>query len=216
MQGLRQLLSSHKQYFIGYVLILIITIIPQLFISQNELFLKVNELHNKFFDQFFYWLTYLGDGVTFIVLIIVLLFYSYSKALSGLVIFLSTSIFAQLLKNLFFSDSYRPLKYLSAQNIIHIPDGVSPLANNSFPSGHTVTAFALATFLVLIYTKRNIWQTLLPVAWLIAYSRIYLTHHFPIDVWVGSVIGTFGTLLVFWLVSTSFENRFGNKSLLNR
>ena len=216
MLGLRQILFSHKQYFIGYLLILIITVIPQLVISQNELFLGVNEVNNKFFDHLFYWVTYLGDGITFLVIVLVLLFYSYSKAFGALIIFLSTSIFAQLLKNLFFGDHYRPLKYLASEYIIHIPDGVSPLLNNSFPSGHTVTAFALATFLVLTYPKRNIWLPLLLVAWFIAYSRIYLTHHFPIDVWVGSIIGTFGTLLVFWLVNTGLENRFGDKSLLNR
>ena len=216
MQGLRQILSSHKQYFIGYVLILIITVIPQLFTTQNELFLKVNGLNNSSLDWFFFYLTYFGDGITFIVIIVVLLFYSYSNALSGLSIFLSTSLFAQLLKNLFFADHFRPFKYLSEQYDLHIPEGVTPLLNNSLPSGHTVTAFALATFLVLTYPKRNIWLPLLLFAWLIAYSRIYLTHHFPIDVWLGSVIGTVGTLLVFWLVAPRFDKRFGQRSVLNR
>jgi membrane-associated phospholipid phosphatase len=216
MQGLRQLLSSHKQYFIGFVLILIITAIPQLLISQNELFHEVNKLNTSTLDSFFFYLTYFGDGITFILIIIILLFYSYSKALNGLVIFLSTSLFAQLLKNLFFADHFRPFKYLSEQNDLHVPEGVSTLLNNSLPSGHTVTAFAIATFLVLIYPKKNIWLPLLLVAWLIAYSRIYLTHHFPIDVWAGSVIGTLGTLLVFWLVAAKFDKRFADKSLLNR
>lgn len=216
MQGLRQILSSQKQYFIGFVLILIITGIPQLLFSQNELFLEVNKLNTSALDAIFFYLTYFGDGITFLVIIIGLLFYSYSKALSGLVIFLSTSLFAQLLKNLFFADYFRPFKYLSEQNDLHVPEGVSTLLKNSLPSGHTVTAFALATFLVLTYPKRNIWLPLLLVAWLIAYSRIYLTHHFPIDVWAGSVIGTIGTLLVFWLVAARLDNRFGPKSLLNR
>ena len=216
MQGLRQLVSSHKQYFIGFLLILIITAIPQLLFSQNVLFLKVNQLNTRALDAIFFYLTYFGDGITFVVIIIVLLFYSYSKALSGLVIFLSTSLFAQLLKNLFFADHYRPFKYLSEQNDLYVPEGVSTLVNNSLPSGHTVTAFALATFLVLAYPKKNIWLPLLLMAWFIAYSRIYLTHHFPIDVWVGSVIGTLGTLLVFWLVAAKFDKGFADKSLLNR
>jgi membrane-associated phospholipid phosphatase len=216
MQGLRQLLSSHKQYFIGFLLILIITAIPQLLFSQNALFLKVNQLNTGALDAIFFYLTYFGDGITFVVIIIVLLFYSYSKALSGLVIFLSTSLFAQLLKNLFFADHYRPFKYLSEQNDLYVPEGVSTLVNNSLPSGHTVTAFALATFLVLAYPKKNIWLPLLLMAWFIAYSRIYLTHHFPIDVWLGSVIGTLGTLLVFWWLAAKFDKKFADKSLLNR
>ena len=216
MQGLRQILSTHKWYFSGFVLILILTLIPQLILGQNGLFLKINELNNDTLDSFFFYLTYFGDGITFVIIIIVLLFTSYSKALSGLIIFLSTSLFAQLLKNLFFDDYYRPFKYLSEQYELHIPAGVTPLYNNSFPSGHTVTAFALATFFILAYPKRNSWLPLLLLAWLTAYSRVYLTHHFPMDVWVGSIIGTFGALIVYQLVAPKLDNRFNNKSLLNR
>lgn len=216
MQGLGQIISSHKWYLISFVSVLIITLVPQLFLSQNELFLEINSNNSSFLDSFFYWLTYFGDGLTFVAIIIILLFYSYSKALTGLLVFLSTSLFAQLLKNLFFADHYRPFKYLSEQDDLHIPNGVSPIINNSFPSGHTVTAFALATFLVLTYKKKYAWFPLLAMAWLTAYSRVYLTHHFPVDVWVGSIIGTGITILVFWLIASKFDLKFGNKSLLNK
>ena len=216
MQGLRQILSDHKRYFIGFLLILIITLAPQLLKNQHDLFLIINSSNNRILDLFFYWLTYFGDGITFAILILVLLFYSYHKALSGLIIFLSTSLVAQLIKNLLFANHYRPFKYLAEQNNLHIPEGVTTLVNNSFPSGHTVTAFAMATFLVLTYPKRNIWLPLLLVASLTAYSRVYLTHHFPVDVWAGSLIGTLGALLLFWLIDDKMARRFGNKSLLNR
>ena len=216
MQGLRQILSAHKWYFIGFLLILTITFIPQLLQSQNDLFLFINSSNSRFLDSFFYWLTYFGDGITFAILIVVLLFHSYSKALNGLIIFLSTALIAQLLKNFVFADHYRPFKYLAEQNDLHIPEGVTILINNSLPSGHTVTAFAMATFLILSYPKRKTWLLLLVLAWLTAYSRIYLTHHFPIDVWVGAIIGTIGALLVFWLMADKLDNRFANKSLLNR
>ena len=216
MHGLRQILSIHKWYFIGFFLVLISALVPQLLFSQSELFLTVNKSNNNFLDSFFYWITYLGDGITYVIVIIVLLFYSYSKALNGLIIFLSTSLIAQLLKNFVFADHYRPFKYLSEQNDLHIPEGVTTLINNSLPSGHTVTAFAMATFLILSFTNRKIWLPLLIVAWITAYSRIYLTHHFPIDVWVGAIIGTIGALLVFWIMADKLDNRFADKSLLNR
>ena len=133
MQGLGQIISSHKWYLISFVSVLIITLVPQFFLSQNELFLEINSNNSSFLDSFFYWLTYFGDGLTFVAVIIILLFYSYSKALTGLLVFLSTSLFAQLLKNLFFADHYRPFKYLSEQYDLHIPNGVSPIINNSFP-----------------------------------------------------------------------------------
>ena len=57
----------------------------------------------------------------------------------------------------------------------------------SFPSGHAAMAFALATFLSLVRGRAATgW---LVVAVLTALSRVYLGHHFPSDVLVGSVVG---------------------------
>ncbi len=216
MQRLGELISTHKLYYIGFSLLLVITLIPQLVINQNELFLIINGLNNSSLDFIFYWLTYLGDGLVFIVLIFILLFISYSKALLGMMAFLVTSLIAQILKQVFFAQHYRPFKVLAGQYSLHVPDGVQTLANNSFPSGHAVTVFALATFLILAFSIRKMVVAVLLLAWLIVYSRIYLTHHYPIDVWVGSIIGVVGTLLIFWLLAPYFQNKFGNKSLLNR
>ena len=216
MQAIGHIISTNRWFFSGFVLILIVTLIPQLLLSQNALFLEINSWHTTAWDNFFYWLTYLGDGLSFIAIILVLLFFSYSKALNGLVIFLTTSLLAQLLKNLFFNEHFRPFKVLSDDNVLHIPDGVNPLLNNSFPSGHTITAFSIATFLVLISSKRIVWLPLLIAAWLIGFSRIYLTHHFPADVWAGAVLGTLSTLIVFWLAGANFDRRFGTKSLLSK
>ena len=216
MQRLSNILIDHKWYFSIYFLVLVLTLIPQLLLNQTELFLEINAFHNATLDFLFYWITYFGDGLTFAILIAVLFFFSFRKALSGLIIFLSTAVIAQLFKRVLFEGRFRPFKVLSEQYQLYIPEGVQPLLNESFPSGHTVTAFALATFLVLTYPKKVSWLMLLLLAWLTAYSRVYLTHHFPIDVWVGSLIGTVGGLLMFWLFADKLNRRFGNKSILNR
>jgi len=205
-----------KLYLSGFFIFLILTLIPQFIHSQNELFLLINELNNPFLDRFNYYFTYLGDGITFIIIIVILLFISYGKALNGLIIFLSTALIAQLLKRFLFAERVRPFAVLSEDHQLHIPQDVSPITTLSFPSGHTVTAFALSTFIVLIYPKRNLWLPLLIAAWLTAYSRIYLTHHFPIDVWVGSLIGTLGAVALYTLLGPWSVNKFGSKSLLNR
>jgi len=216
MHRLGEIVSVNRWYFSGYFLILIISLIPQIFLNQTELFLEVNSMHSGALDFFFYWITYFGDGATFAILVAVLFFISYSKALNGLTMFLSTAIFAQVLKRVFFADHFRPYTVLSEQYEIYVPEGVKTLIFETFPSGHTTTAFAMATFLVLTYPKRNIWLAMLVLAWLTAYSRVYLTHHFPIDVWVGSIIGTIGGLIIYWLFAARFDKKFGDKSLLNR
>lgn len=58
----------------------------------------------------------------------------------------------------------------------------------SFPSGHTMTAFAIAIPLVLFYPALTI--VLLFCAFSIAISRILLGMHFLSDVIAGALIGT--------------------------
>jgi undecaprenyl-diphosphatase len=61
--------------------------------------------------------------------------------------------------------------------------------DKSFPSGHTSTAFSVATSLSLQYKK---WYVVVPVyAWAssVGYSRLYLGEHYPTDVLAGAAIG---------------------------
>ncbi len=67
----------------------------------------------------------------------------------------------------------------------------------SFPSGHTSTAFAMATAISLSNPK---WYVITPCflwAGAVAYSRMYLGLHFPSDVFGGIVIGV-GSSLIIW------------------
>jgi membrane-associated phospholipid phosphatase len=65
----------------------------------------------------------------------------------------------------------------------------------SFPSGHTSSAFALATSLSLAFPK---WYVIAP-AYLYAsaagYSRMHLGVHYPSDVLAGAIVGTGSALL---------------------
>jgi membrane-associated phospholipid phosphatase len=69
----------------------------------------------------------------------------------------------------------------------------------SFPSGHTSSAFALATSFALAYPK---WYVIAPVyvwAGATAYSRMHLGVHYPSDVLAGAVLGSGCAMLSHYL-----------------
>ncbi|MGQ9543868.1 MAG: phosphatase PAP2 family protein [Candidatus Bathyarchaeia archaeon] len=60
-------------------------------------------------------------------------------------------------------------------------------AGSSFPSGHSERVFALATILRGKGRKRA--ALLYILAATVAFSRVYLGVHYPLDIFVGSLIG---------------------------
>jgi hypothetical protein len=73
--------------------------------------------------------------------------------------------------------------------------------STSFPSGHTSTAFAVATALSRAYPK---WYVIAPSylwAGSVGYSRMYLGVHYPSDVFGGALLGTTTS----WLLKPAFK-----------
>ncbi len=64
-------------------------------------------------------------------------------------------------------------------------------AHNSFPSGHTITAFAVATVISRRYGRHRRWVPILAYggAAAIGFSRLTLSAHYTSDVFVGAVFG---------------------------
>lgn len=69
-------------------------------------------------------------------------------------------------------------------------------AMTSFPSGHTVTAFALATAISHLWPRLSIPAWIFAIA--IGISRIAIGAHYPSDVLGGAFIGTFSVYLILY------------------
>ncbi len=64
----------------------------------------------------------------------------------------------------------------------------------SFPSGHAANSFAAAVYLSYIYRRYAPIFFFLSI--IIAYSRIYVGVHYPLDVVGGALVGSAGAILV--------------------
>lgn len=103
----------------------------------------------------------------------------------GLLAVISGGLSVQVLKHLFCRS--RPLAERAGQFFVEFPCLGKGAGLISFPSGHSVTSFALAYVLSRAYPK---WSAIFyGLATMVALSRIYLAKHFPSDVVAGAAIG---------------------------
>lgn len=182
-------------FFYCYLVVFIAAVLFLVINGKTNSFLLLNGYHRNWLDIFFIGYTNLGDGI-FAILLALVYFFMLKKRKLGVVLLLayaSTGIFAQIIKPLLHSP--RPFVYFKPQHFPFFIDSIILSGNNSFPSGHTVTAFAIATVLAL-YTPNKLFHALLLfAAVLVAFSRVYLSEHFVLDVWAGSFIGVIGGML---------------------
>mgnify|MGYP001534438284 FL=1 len=68
-----------------------------------------------------------------------------------------------------------------------VPLLIASPTDYSFPSGHTLSSTISAT--ILTKTDRRFGYAAIPMAALLAFSRLYLFVHFPSDVLAGAVLG---------------------------
>jgi membrane-associated phospholipid phosphatase len=110
---------------------------------------------------------------------------------------LSTGLI-QGLKHLVFTDALRPLAYFAASDVKwHLVVGLPIHEYNSMPSGHTGAAFFMF-FWVAVLLRRCFWGALAGLMAVgVAYSRVYLFQHFPVDTLVGAVIGVGSSALFY-------------------
>ena len=86
---------------------------------------------------------------------------------------------------------------------------------NSFPSGHTTTAFAAAEFLRQEYKDVSPWYGIAgyTVAATTGILRLYNNKHWVSDVVAGAGFGILSTKLAYWIYPTIKRTFFKNKSL---
>lgn len=210
----RKLLRTNWPFMLPYGLLLFGLGVSQILYRQGLILLEINRYYSPQADVFFKYFTYLGDGIFCVAVGVLFLFWSRAKGILILISYVISGILAQLIKNFGFPEEPRPVEYFAKMlNSLHTVAGVELSHWNSFPSGHTTSAFALFA-LVAIWVKPPILKFLcLLIAAMVAFSRMYLLQHFLVDVYVGSILGTATAWVLFIKFMPSIEKikmPFGN------
>ncbi|MFV8376350.1 phosphatase PAP2 family protein [Flavobacterium sp. LB1P71] len=209
---MNDLLTILNKNSLFYKINLLLTITIAVFLcvlSRTEGFIFLNSFHTKTLKIFFQNITFLGDGMfTFLVSSVILVFSKKHRKLAFLLImaYLFSGIFSQIFKSIITAP--RPSVYFAAHKYKFYLDTFvnSRVGFRSFPSGHSASAFAMATIFSTYFTSKRVSVFSFGFGLLIGYSRIYLAHHFLIDVLGGAIIGIlFASLSIVWYDTISLK-----------
>lgn len=190
----RELVRENSWFFALFGLFLLIGGLLLLQIQTGDDIFFFSERRSAFGDWFFRWFTTMGEAWIYFPIAFLLLFLRFRQGLTVPFIGGTVMVITYGLKSFFAHD--RPLAFLSKEGLfgmVHTVSGVDLHGGaNSFPSGHTASAFALYTFAALCLPyKKGVAALLFFVALLTGISRIYLVQHFLKDVYAGAMLGFF-------------------------
>lgn len=175
----------------------------------RSLFLWVNGHHSPIFDQVMW---QISGKLQWIPFYLILLFFVYKKfgkqtwiilGSVAVLIILSDQISVRLFKDVF--QRYRPCHNLELKEIVH-------LVNNKcggtfgFVSSHATNSFALASFIGLCLNRKAL-LGLLFWATIISFSRVYLGVHYPLDVFVGALLGIVLAIVLYSSMNKLFKKQ---------
>jgi membrane-associated phospholipid phosphatase len=177
----------------------------------------LNENGSYFFDRLFTYWTWLGDGLIFLVPIVLFLFRSYLFLFITFLAIIVQTVFVQGLKRFVFPGLVRPKMYFENFGSFRQIEDIQFYSNNAFPSGHTATAFTCALIFSLFLEDKRWSLALVLVAISVGISRIYLMQHFFIDIYFGSIFGVISAIFSAYVIGENkyLRNRFGNRSLMS-
>ena len=183
-----------------------------LVVPKAELHLALCQPHTAFLDSLVPVYTNLVDWLPYLV-VLLLLFYRAGWATFLASNLLLSTLIVQPIKHILCAP--RPLTWF-AENMpnIRLPlvEGVRMNYWLSFPSGHTTTFFVLFFSLSIILCAENIkGKNILSFICFLcasfgAYTRIYLSQHFALDIFAGILIAVCSTLVLYFFLVKRTQN----------
>ena len=170
-----------------------------LLLWDRELFLWLNGLGSETFDAFWITITDKRYTIGFYAILTVVMGkgLGWKNSLFILLIIALLITFTDQVTNLF-KDGFKRLRPCHEAELTDIMRLVKPTCGGKYGyfSGHASNSFAMATFFVVLFARQfKLLPFLYVVAAMVAYSRIYIGVHYPLDVISGTLFG----ILAGWL-----------------
>ncbi len=160
--------------------------------EDKEIFLYLNNLGSKPFDQFWIMVSETWVWIPLYIIFLYLLFKNFNaKSVVFILIFIGLGVtVSDQLAGIFKSGigRFRPCHDDSIDDLMRI---VKCGGNFGFYSSHASNTFFIATFMSRMLWKRYRYLPIFLFFWafVVSYSRIYLGVHFPLDIAMGIAMG---------------------------
>ena len=199
-------------FLVPTLVLALILAVALLIVPKAELHLALCQPHTTFLDTIIPFFTNLVDWLPYLI-VVLLLFYraGWSTYLASNL--LLTTLIVQPIKHIVHAP--RPITWFAD----NMPDVTLPLVEGvrmnhwlSFPSGHTATFFALFFCVSIILCAENIkGKYILSFLCFLcasfgAYTRIYLSQHFALDIFAGILIAVCSTLILYFFLVKNTKN----------
>ncbi|MTI49210.1 phosphatase PAP2 family protein [Sporosalibacterium faouarense] len=169
---------------------------------QMDFLMYLQKISNPVLDNIFIFLTNLGSE-TFYILVITFIYWCVNKHL-GIRLFVVTM--ATALSNSFLKDLFHTQRPIFEENIKSIYVESAP--GYSFPSGHTQISTSFWCYLMTKIKEKTIYVIGSIIIILVAFSRLYLRVHWPIDVIGGLFFGIIIALLSHHIINKISSFKF--------
>jgi len=199
-------------FLVPTLVLALILAVALLIVPKAELHLALCQPHTPFLDTIISFFTNLVDWLPYLIVVLLLFYRAGWSTFLASNLLLSTLI-VQPIKHIVHAP--RPITWFAD----NMPDVTLPLVEGvrmnhwlSFPSGHTATFFALFFCVSIILSAENVkGKYILSFLCFLcasfgAYTRIYLSQHFALDIFAGILIAVCSTLILYFFLVKNTKN----------